>query len=157
MSQIPDLRHQKTINSSFLTDTTHIALTPSLNLLLNIVSLLYVFLRIPHMHYSHVMSGFLAHLPMPGSLRSHRHHKTISQSRKTIYCFTTTKPRQLLSNLQPLNQPSERQEFIPLIAMLSLSQPSSLRKTLLLRPHNPYQLSYHQFLFQHPQHQQQLC
>ena len=138
-------------------ETTCIALTPSLNLLLNIISLSYVFLCIPHMHYNHVMLGFLTHLPMHGSLRSHRHHKTISQSRKTIYCSTTTKPGQLLSNLQPSNQPSERQEFIPLIAMLSLSQPLSPQKTLLLSLHNPYQLSYHQFLFQHPQHQQQLC
>jgi len=46
-------------------DTTCILLTPSLNLLLNIVSSSYVFPHIPHMYYSHVMSVSLAHLPMP--------------------------------------------------------------------------------------------
>lgn len=130
-------------------DTTCTVPTPLLSLLLNIVLSLFVFSPIPYMHYNHAMLVFLAHLLMHGSLKSHRHHRTISQSQKTICCSTTTKLGQLLSNLQPSSQSSKRQEFIPLMVMIFHYQPLSQPRTLLLRLHNHYQLSYHQSLFQH--------
>src|SRR6266508_4804448 len=103
-------------------DTTHIVLTPSSNLLPTIILSSSVFSHIPHMLYSHVTLAFLDCSPMHGSFRSHRHHKTILQSRKIIYCCITIKLGQLLSNLQPSDQPFKRQKSIHLIITLSHSQ-----------------------------------